>query len=146
MQRTTLTPLAMQLQNAERFSQQIDLGKAAAADASRNSLAPSPLQHTPGTVSGRMPVPLSSQISSPPKAQREVTSIDASVNVDSQPHTVAAVGASGPGQITAAVDGNRPLPTSTIQDSKDDDFSMLQAEVAFLGLMPRTSSRGGSQS
>jgi hypothetical protein len=212
VQRTTLTPLAMQLENAERFAEQAAAVEAAAAAAaaeaaagdrgataagrgweqggsSSRAAAPSPLQHHSRGSSrsgvadfgqqqqqhaspGRSPLPSFSSSSSPDRIGAAAAAVAAAgggssgrPSIDStagrtsvgpndapspspralSPAAAAAAAAGG----VSDVSSGRTTPaqragSGVLVPSGEDDLSMLQAEVAFLGLMSGQSSRAAT--
>lgn len=187
VQRTTLTPLAMQLENAERFAEAAAALEAAAAAAAaaegreggnasrRASLAPSPVaqqqqQHSRTPSRGAeqrqqqspvptLPgdgVPASSDSSSPDRfaavdaataAGRPGSRVAALEHVQQQGSTAMSLSPGGGGSSSS----RRTTPAAAAAQeaaddaAADDELSMLQAEVAFLGLMSNSSSFRQSQ-
>lgn len=128
VQRTTLTPLAMQLENAERYyAQAAEVAAAAeaatAAADSRDAAAAAALNPSPGGTQAQQQQP-------------------------SEALRVAAVGAAASRQ-PGAVPGGEPLPAvsgvssmshqGSLGGASEGDDELLQAEVAFLGMMSSSS-------
>jgi hypothetical protein len=205
VQRTTLTPLAMQLENAERFAEQAAAVEAAAAAADRGAAAgrgweqaggssssraaaPSPLQHHSRGSSrsgvgefgqqqqqqqhaspGRSPLPSFSSSSSPDRLGAAAagaaagggssgrpsidstagrTSVGPNDTASPSPHALSPAAAAAAGA-ASGVSSGRTTPAQRagsgfLVPSGEDDLSMLQAEVAFLGLMSGQSSRAAT--
>lgn len=192
VQRTTLTPLAMQLENAERFAEQAALVEAAAAAAAAAgaaaggresaskpaSLLNSPVQqrHSRNPSRGdqqqqqqqspvRTPLPGASSSSSSPEKFADPQSAAAAAGRTGSSSRASVEYAQGAAAAAAAYMGSPPPPAAAAAatavrggvsksvtpergDSglmEDDELSMLQAEVAFLGLMSNNSSFRGQQ-
>lgn len=139
VQRTTLSPLAMQLENAERFYQQAAEVEAAAdmaaAAAGRGVARSSSTGATAGSASAA-----SSRRNTGGGFAAGQEQLNSSVSAPAE-STMAAIAAAAPevadGAPAAASSGVLGQPSGL----EDDELSMLQAEVAFLGLMSSSSQR-----
>lgn len=138
VQRTTLTPLAMQLENAERFYQQAAgmeaaaaAGKTIARSSSTGADGMSTSSSRRGSGAGHAGIGVDPQSSS---------AVSAPAGNMAAAGPVAAAAAVSHGSAASAVGSDVPVQPGSVDD---DELSMLQAEVAFLGLMSNSSNAQG---
>eukprot|EP00879_Flechtneria_rotunda_P016669 GHRR01017444.1.p1 GENE.GHRR01017444.1~~GHRR01017444.1.p1 ORF type:complete len:203 (-),score=105.47 GHRR01017444.1:872-1480(-) len=129
VQRTTLTPLATQLGNVEKFYQQ-----AAALDAAVAAGAGSRAQRT--SVGGSS----NGNVGQRQQGLQQLAAAEA-IGADTNAGTADGVSAVRTAAVPAyGMGGDAGLATAGQGSTDDDEMNMLQQEVAFLGLMSSASS------